>query len=343
MILKLLIIFIILSIISIIPNLNNTIKKNILYVFGFILIILAGFRGENVDRDYNSYLQAFYEELNILEPTFYMISSFTKMIFGNNVVFLFLIYSTLSISIKIYSIKLYSTNVILSLLIYFSYLFIIQDLTQIRAAVASSFLFLLIKPLYNRNYLKILLFSFCAILFHYSSALIVVILLFLNPHKINKWFYIIAIFMAYFLQPYVIYLYYRIPDLITFMPIQFKLYAYEYDNGAFLNIFNTWQVMRCFLSIIFLYNVDRLTKVSNYSILFIKLYSLSSILFVILSFNPSFSGRISDLLMISDIILLPMLINILNFKPIMINNIIIIIIAFTYFFMNVYYNQIILS
>jgi len=100
--------------------------KNIIFIsFGVVLICLAGFRGSGIDRDYISYKWAFLDNddpfYQINEPSFRFISFIVKEYFNSNILFLFLLYAVIAITLKFYAIKQLSEYWFISLFIYFCY------------------------------------------------------------------------------------------------------------------------------------------------------------------------------------------------------------------------------
>jgi len=321
---------------------NSINLQNVTYIaFGLLLIYLSGFRPEGIDRDYYGYKNLYiYYSTSLsytIEPTFIVISKLVKAIFDDKSTALFVIYALIAISIKMYAIKQLSHFWGLSLLIYLSYSFILQDMTQIRAGVAAGFILLTIKPLYEKNIYQFMIVSTLAILFHYS-ALFVLLFWFMNPQKINVKLYALTIVIVYIINPFAaIY----VSDYVNYLPVgllQNKVLAYEYDNKATLNVYNAWQIMRTMLSFLFLYKINIIHANNKYAILLIKLYVISTCTFVLLAGNPSFAGRMSDLLAISDIIMLPCILYLT--KQQFLAKLIVICIAFSFLFLNLFYNKI---
>lgn len=314
-----------------------------LFVFlGFILITVAGLRKEGVDRDYANYKDAF-EGTNLIgfaaEPSFAFICWIIKVFLNNNVIFLFVIYALIGVFIKFYAIKQLTEFWFLSICIYISYLYTLQELTQIRVGVATGILLLSIKPLYDRKFLIFFVLSILAFLFHFSTFFIV-ILWFLDHKKINTklWFFLI-LFSCLFgiaLKDY----FAAISSVFALGPLENKVLAYQFDNNSLLNVFNVWQLLRCGLSFLFLYKIDLLQKNNLYSIILVKIYVLATCVFFLLSFNPAFSGRISDVLAVVDIVLIPFLIYV--FKPQFFAKTIVFLIGLAYLFLNLFFNKILI-
>jgi len=106
---------------------------------------------------------------------------------GLGSVFLFLIYSATSLSVKFYLINKHSKNKWLSLALFVSYFFILHDSTQIRFSLAVAFAYLGLHYLAEGKrliFLAIVVLS--AVIFHISSLVFAVMLLF-SAKKSQLW------------------------------------------------------------------------------------------------------------------------------------------------------------
>ena len=90
--------------------------KKIPFVFAipviFLMVLLAGFRGEDVSRDYGNYVEmykfvgsvsayfTFYDFYFIYEPLFYLIVSGLKALFGSQYLPLFILFALVGVVFK---------------------------------------------------------------------------------------------------------------------------------------------------------------------------------------------------------------------------------------------------
>ena len=164
------------------------------YYVGFfivlILILFAGFR-DNIDNDYETYQMMFNKisnGINVnIEPTFYYITYFINYV-QSNISLLILIFSIIGVTLKCIAISKLTEFWVYSILVYFSYFYIIQEMTQIRVGIASAFILLSIQPLKRNNLFKFLGLICIGTLFHYSTLFILPVL-FLNKNSISRVFY----------------------------------------------------------------------------------------------------------------------------------------------------------
>lgn len=309
--------------------------------FAFLLIIFAGFRDGNSVRDYLNYIQLFKYPDEYIEPTFNIISYIVKLLFYGNVVYLFLIYSFLGVSLKFYAIKQLSPFFFLSVIIYLSHYYILHDLTQIRVGVASGFLLMCIKPLYERNFKLFFTFLFIAILFHYS-AIVLLPLWFINKDNLNKFYY-------YLLIPMGIIIYILKINLILELPIpilQEKIAIYkelqEFDVDGFneINVFNSLYILRCLIYYFLLYYSNNIIHSNKYFIILIKIYAFSLFSLPAFSVMPVIAFRIGELFGIVEVILMPMIFYTIKEK--LFPKFVVVSISFAILLFNIFYNEYIL-
>lgn len=325
------------SLSSYFDNSSDLLNTLAIIVTSVVLIAIAGFRTPGIDRDSLQYVHLILNEDNpLIEPTFKFLSGFLKLTFTDPILPFFLVYSIIGVSLKMIAIRKLSSFWILSVVIYISYSYTLHDLTQIRAGAAIGLILLALPSLYDRNLPIFLIFVTLATLFHYSAVTMLVLWL-LKPLTINKWFYLALLVVSYlsvrYVEASIIYIF-------SFFPEIFQARALNYNNdfGGELNVFNTWQLMRCGICIAFLIYADKLSTYNNYAILLIKFYVVGTSMYVLLSSNAAFSTRFADIFFAFDILSLPLLIYLFRFQ--LIGKLVVIAIASTYVFMNLYYNQI---
>lgn len=317
MILFLILFFIIFSAI-IILNLSEKLDKIFYILLGFVLVFIAGLREEGLTKDYENYLNAYYssgDEASRLEPSFTIISVFVKSAF-NNPAFLFLIYALLGVTLKFIAIKQLSRLYLLSGLLYLSNFFLLHEMTQIRVGIASGILLLCIKPLYERNFKTFFCLVFVAISFHYSS-IIISLIWFLNPYTIKRYFYLILLPFFYFMALAG----FTIGSLIEHIPIAqvqglYSMYQLKIVNGDgdIINLFNSMQILRCCILLFLIYKIHSISLLNEYAIILVKIYTIALCCFVVFSDIPVVSFRISELLSIVEIVLIPLLIYVFKEK-----------------------------
>jgi hypothetical protein len=320
--------FIFLAILAIqyefIPLKNNYLLCTII----LLLALLAGLRGIDVSRDYYNYRYIFdnvydltannpLSYLSIFEPGFFAIILFFRGIFEYNyVVAIMLFYAFTSVLLKVYAIKRLSINPYLTILFYFSYYFLVHEMTQVRIGLASGiFLIALIPFLKGKRIVFVGLILFAS-LFHYSAIFYLLLLLF-NTNKFNRNLYTIVLILSLILAII------KLPLLNllgNFDPsnLSDKLnnYVELTENGSVtVNVFNSLNICNILCCIFLLFFVNKETILNdNRLVLFLKCNILSIFLLSFLAGVPIFSFRFSELFGVAQIFLFTYLVRYLPLK-----------------------------
>lgn len=308
---------------------------------GITILLYCIFKDGDMLTDYASYEYLFQSGVIYLEPTFQLIVYIVKRFFNNDIFFMFLIYSVLGIGLKLYAVYKLSNLVFCSLLIWLSDLFIQQDLTQIRAAVATSLLLICIREIYYRNGKKFLMLSLIAVVFHYS-AIIIFPLWFLNSNRISVGWWMVAFVVAYIMAIM------RIDPLfiVGLIPIdgiaaKYELYTSMQSNGGFVaNIFSVMFMGKAAITLLLCVKWRLIKNYNRYTCLLIKIMFLSLISLLVLSQNLAFALRVSEFYGIVAIILFPMLIYAV--KPQIAGRTALVFVAITSLYFRIFISQLIL-
>jgi hypothetical protein len=256
-----------------------------LYSIIFVcLVILAGFRGLNVARDYDNYVTFFYmiragESIpELSEPSYYYIVGLVTS-FSDSYLPVFVIYAFLGVFFKMLSFEriLGIKSSFLAVIIYISNFYILHEMTQIRIGLASGFFLLAIPYIVKRNFFKYVVLILIGTFFH-LSILITIPLYFIESKKIKPlfWLGLLVINLLF----YIFHL--SLMDLaLLFTPESYKIKIYAYKtfmleatndtNIRFVNRFLLYLILNLFL----LYHWKRLAKESPYFIILLKLSFVS--------------------------------------------------------------------
>lgn len=304
-------------------------RNNVLIVLVIIaLTFLAGFRGIDVSKDYYAYRYIFdtiydvtstndLSYLAIFEPGFIAIILFFRRIFESNYVLaIMLFFAISSISIKIFAIKRLSFNPYLTILFYFSYYFLIQEMTQIRIGLAAAFFLMALISFLNGKRLLFTGLMIFATLFHYS-AIFYLVILFFSTTKFNRNLYssllILSIILSFVKLPLLDILGNFDPSNIS---DKFNNYVEISENGDLsINFFNALNVCNILCCTYLIYFIKRDTLLSDTKlILFLKCNILSIFLLAFLSGVPAIALRFSQLFGIVQIFLFTYLVRYLPAK-----------------------------
>lgn len=301
---------------------------------GILLFFIAACRPEGIDNDYLGYLSYYNNIANdspvVVEPSFVFISLIVKHVF-NNPSYVFVLYACLGVLLKFYAIDKLTQFKNLTVLIYFSNFFLLHEMTQIRAGVASGLLLLCIEPIRDRNLLKFLILALIAIFFHFS-AIVILPLYFLQAKELNVKAYLALIPIAYILAFLKIDIY-TFTSSIPIPLLQSKVGSYSFyadeDNGV--NLFNYVHLSRCLIASLIAWRWRSIMRYNSNGILMIKIYIISLFVFVAFSSIPGISSRTSELLQIVEIILLPFVCYIFREKTLILVSVILVGLVFLSF------------
>lgn len=312
----------------------------LLAIVAIVLTMYVAFRPVGIDKDYMSYLGYFKSPTSIsatlIEPTFKLINGIARMC-GESLI-LFGTYALLAIPLKVYSIKRISPYWYLSILVWFTHLFIIQEMTQIRVAVASAIFLFSIPFLADGKKLKYTLLAIAAALFHYSALVFLPLFIFGNKplSRAAKCFLAILPVLAYSSPQVSV----EIIGMIPIDAIQQKLQMYDdmmkYEGGVWgeINIFNVMALARLFAYYMLLWKYDYLSDKYPYMPILLKVFCYSICLYVGLSFLPPLAMRVEELVSIIDCILFPLLAVLV--RPHWLGRLLVIIYAVAVFLMNIF-------
>lgn len=291
MVIEIYFLFAIFSVESIFEYQNYDLKKSDkwkYFIFLFALILVTGLRDGNATTDYLSYEYMYDIDYKLVEPTFSAMRFFTKNILHGSIRTLMVIYAFLAILLKWIVVKKYTSFPALSFVVLLGDLFMQQDFTQIRAAVAIGVFLLSLRYIYTRNLKKYLLMMLIAVMFH-TSSLLMLPLYFLNPKKINKYLWLCFIFLGYVLT------------FIHFNPMEVaarfagnnyisqKLLAYtEGKKDYTANVLSIYSFSKLLILLILYWKINIVRQVNKYGVLLIKIQSFS--FFFIMFFCPKYGS-----------------------------------------------------
>lgn len=302
------IIFALISLFSVRKKPSNLVFFLLFAFFG----ILIGFRGEDVDNDYVTYLDAiqYSNSSGIQEISFYWISSFFYKYFDSTVL-TFVFYGFLGFGLKLFNLKRYANFFWLSFIIYFTTLFILQEMNAMRAGVGAGFMLLSIKAWSDANVKKTILLILVASFFHYSY-LILIPLVFIVSNKDKKiiW-YVMLIPLAYILYYAIDFT--KILMLFKISYVEDKREGYLEGKELITNVYSTVFIIKIII-IGLLYKYRKHLSVHNdYFYIFFKLYCISIFILVATANLPAASMRFLDIFSIGEIFLIPLFLFL--FKP----------------------------
>jgi hypothetical protein len=347
-------IFLVLVVFFVLGEIDKKYRIFFLYASAAIFFMLAGFRGEGVDADYHGLenmfndaktISFYLDNVSILfannYPMVLIISSISKLFLSEGLGFVFIVFAFLGVTFKMKAIKELSQFWLLSVLIYFSHFFLLHEMTQIRAGVATGLLLLSIPSIKERHFLSFLKYILFATLFHYT-AVIFLPFYFVNAKKIN-----VPLYTMILIGPVILFLlHFSIHPVIKFLgdnPLTHRYFIYINANsrGLYLehNPFNVLILLHLVLSVFLLLKAKSMAEINPYSIILIKIYIFSAAVFYLFSDLPTFAFRLYEVLTVVEIVLIPSIINLFKQKYIVVLGIILY--AFGLLALNLLHNNLI--
>lgn len=342
------------------PKLTDKSRKKLFVLLGILLASFAVLRSPYSNMDCTTY-RALYEKapsLSILLEdiqkyndsllTEFSYSAFSSLLkeTGNsektNLCIIYSFYVLLGVFFKLRGIYRLTDLKNLSLMIYFSNLFFLQELTQVRAGVAIGLVFISIDYLQKKEYGKYLFTFFMAVFFH-TSAFLTIILPLLK--KVKASLLIWGILISFCVVVCVCEI--NIVNLVKVIPIdyfQFKLKAYielQQLNAVKINYFNVMFLLQNFIIVLCFIYKDNLKDENKNINLFINMCCLSTCCFLFFWQIPGFAFRISEIFNSVLVILIPMLVKFI--KPKAVSELIVFIIGIGIFCFNVFLSDYVLE
>ena len=285
----------------------------------FVMFLLAALRPIGVDNDSSAYQNLFIngaQRENEVELSFEMIGNWVYNVWKEPRM-LFVIYAFLSIVIKAFPIRKITKEVcVLSLLVWVCHFYLIQELTQIRAAVAGAFFLVGVVFLLSGRRWIYVLSVLCASVFHYS-AFVLLFFTFLSTKELSVTWKRILFFL-----PLVGYMFYLIHfDPFVSLPIPYlqdkvDLYETMRDSGMAgdeINVFSSLYLMKLVVFYFILWKYKFIVTRRHDVSLTMKIFAVSFFCYPFFAFLPVLSFRLSEMLGIIEILMIPTLVY--AFKP----------------------------
>lgn len=349
------IIFFILIILYLLGEYNRQWRLALLIIATIMLSYIAAFRGEGVDRDYGGYIDLYNavmpmshylanpDKLISYDPAFVIISSVIKYSLNDKVIYLFVIFAVLGVTLNAVAIKRMSSFWLLSILLYYSNYYLLHEMTQIRVGVACGFLLLSIPSIVGKKPMRYLMYMAAATMFHYS-ALIFLPLYFLNPKKLNQNLYLLILLLPMLLMLTKLSLHPLFTLLGQDNPLTQRYYIYTYlmSQGelARINLFNVIILLNLALGVLFIVKWQIISAYNKYAVVIIKTHICSVALFYLFYDIGAFAFRFMEILNVIQAILIPFVIYIFKEKRIVVTGVIVV--ALSLLSLAIYHTQLLM-
>ncbi|RYE16302.1 MAG: EpsG family protein [Sphingobacteriaceae bacterium] len=321
-------IFLLLVLLTLIESLNRKlISRSVAVGLFIVLTLLVGFRPPQAVADYEVYILFFelfgppanyFEDfftLAVFEPMYYLIPTVLHYVFDlpNYVNISIWIYAIVGTGLVMLVLRKVSALYYASLLTLYSYYFLLHEFTQIRAAVAVSFLLLSVYYRYWKNNRAMLICIFVSMLFHYSSILALVLIL-LPAYNLNRKVWI-ALATLTFLISFV-----NFNSVLSLLNVNVGALSVKqeaYVNGIVdvpINRRSLWYLLMLLDTLVVIYYAHNIYKQNPYIYLFVKLQVIGLLSFQVLSASPVFSLRVSEYFFATHLVCFPAVLHLFKYR-----------------------------
>lgn len=291
----------------------NPIAVYLLFI-ALILTALASVLSSSYSMDsmqYKNYfsLIASGDYVNV-EVSFYIVSFISGLLF-KSVVPVFVFYALVSIFVKIFIINKYSPYPFLSIIVFCSYYFLVQESNMIRIGLASSFFMLACFSYFNKNYLSYFSLSLIAVFLHYSCFVVLFLPLIVSRSVrlgfYRSLFFLISCILLAIFSSALNFIHDILVLLSTYDPTgKLVHYINLAENGVFTNINLANRILPylCFLIPLF-FVYFKACNLNRYYSYYMQIVCFGLFVFSALSPLPVLAYRFSEVFLIFCILLFP--------------------------------------
>jgi hypothetical protein len=279
-------------------------------VFGAILIATAGLRLFGPDADYYAYQEMVVGKNDVQSGTVEF--AFRTLVWINDILFrsdfqtFLVMFAIVGVSIKLFALLKYSKLPLLSLILYvFSY-YLLNEYIQIRAGVATGIFLLAISDLAKGNAKRYFLKALLAIMFHWSSVVLLPLYFIVRYIKTGMFYLLPFIGILLFIKGV------NVNSALqeALLPIEWLSNYYVSHSGQQeeIKVFNLISISHVglFIFVSFL-NLRGKEKIDEFDLVLFKIFSISLFLFFFLaSFQlPVIAFRLNEYLNVVLLLLIP--------------------------------------
>lgn len=290
------------------------------YLFFFILLFfVAAFRSPDSVKDYGVYIEAFQDVKSPInyfisfsdwlnyEPLYYLLPSFYKLFFGSgSFLGLIILLAFIGVYYNLKGVYLLTPLFSLGIIVYYANFFLLHEMTQIRAGIASGLLLYGIYLKVEKRYLHLALIILIATLLHYSAILISILFLF-SATSFRPLLYLSILFGAvvfsFFDTSSVFQLIFGI-NFIVVQKMSLAMTEFGTDQNE-INIFNSAILMNMALVVWLLLFSRKIIESNKYAAVLLKMQVLALVMFFSLSSVSFIAFRMYEFFGIVSIVTIP--------------------------------------
>jgi len=290
------------------------VKIVLFFLIGSLLVVLASMRVG--DRDYFNYLDIYAEVAPFFEtqksavshgePGYILLNKFCKTI-GIGSLGVFFLTALSSVGLSMFFFKNHTRFFFIAVLIYFSHVFLLRDMIQIRSGLAASISLFTYPYIANRKFWRFLFVLLLAMSFHAGAGIILLVYV-LYPYILKKdknliylvlLGYILGVILSASILEYIFVDLFNIPGV--------SLYTGDSEYFRSLGLLNPVLIKSSLLFLVLYHHRVELRKQVKYFDAFFVSFCIS--IFWLSAFNnfSIFAARLATYLSNPELILLPSL------------------------------------
>lgn len=342
MLLVLLLLFVVIALLAFMEERLLPLPRALLFAgAALVLALVAGFRPDDFDRDYDSYVALYRGRFDVtIEVTFMLIVTVIRTLY-DSITLMFVVYALLALAVLYVAVRRLTDLWFLTLLMYVATYYLLHGMNQIRVGVAAGFFLLALPYLRSGARGKYALLALCAMLFHYSAGLLFCLAGFGTAplKRWQVWGYAAIIPVAYLI--YILHM-----DVLVMIPIPYieeklRLYQTLQSLGEWdeINVFNLVLLVKIAMTYYIFWYRKLIETYTPYVNILLKVEILSIAAFVSLYTLPVLAFRISELLGIVEIVLFPLIGY--TIKPDVVGKLVVVSVAAILMVISIFYNQIV--
>jgi hypothetical protein len=274
--------------------------------------MIAGFRNE-VGKDYISYKNIFehiqsLQDYPLIEPGFkYLVLALKS--FNLNYLWIFFIIGAISLFFYYRGIVQQTKYTYFAFFIFFNTYIVTAIYSGLRQGLVMGIFLFMLTSLYERKFLHVLISTVIAFSIHITGILILISYLVPKKIVIPKKYIIIALLVSF------LFLFIDVSKyLFDYFPLYLQMKFVDYSE-AFDEKINLIRVLqRVFLIIPFVYYYDLIVKKSDRLKYFFYIYLIGYFVYIVFSFNLAFATKINQFFRVLEIIMFPMLLELIKSK-----------------------------
>lgn len=301
-------------------RLTPGVRRSLMFILGLCLLLIAGLQGVGVSRDYLEYRRLYagfsggYGTTGTFYEPIFVTSAIVGGALGLPVNFSIILHVSVSLFTKFLVFARSSLAPVLSLALYYSYFFFLQDVTQIRIAAGLGVAYLGIVALVQGRKIWFWSLMLLAACFHFSTLALIPAYWVVRLRSLRLCVMMVACgigaaLLATYIGPYLL----QLESILALDPTGRLPYyaARALSNAAQTNAMTRLAPHAFLLTALFVCWHQR-RALDVFGVVWIALYSFGVLVFGVLSIIPEVAYRVSDMYLFSMVLAVPVMLQVVT-------------------------------